>query len=496
MGSRACELAVTLVATIDAGGSGVKLGVVSLDSWRTLASVRREYASVAREPGLFEWDPAEWWSVIEGALADAVEAAGEPPERYAGLICTGMRIPFVLVDDRCEPLAPGVLVPDVRGRVYLDAARDAIGAEALYATTGHWSAPHFGLPKLLWFVRERTALWARTRWVLQFCDWLLERLCGVVASEHSSASMSQMLDVSSREWAGGLLDAAGIGAERMPPLRAAGSMAGDLRPDVARRVGLLPGTPVHVGGGDTHVASLAASGLEGGSVTIVAGTTTPLMIATREPWLDPEVTPLVSAHVRPGRWAAETNVSTSGAMLRWLRDVTGQDYATLEERAGASPLGARGALVCAANPEWGASDWADVPPISLVGVGPAHGVGDLARAVLESSAHAVACNLARLGSLAQAPLGDVTLTGGGGRSVFAAQLLADVLGRRIVVPQLEDPAALGGALLVAGLDRPSVEPPVRVHEPDAERHAAYVPHTRRYAEVFARLRGAALGPAV
>ena len=133
----------------------------------------------------------------------------------------------------------------------------------------------------------------------------------------------------------------------MPQLRAAGALAGGLRADVARRVGLLEGTPVHVGGGDTHVACLAASGLDGGGITIVSGTTTPLMKATATPGLDAAVMPLVSAHLRPDRWASETNVSTSGAMLRWLREFTGRDYAGLEALAADAPLGARGALVIA-----------------------------------------------------------------------------------------------------------------------------------------------------
>ena len=59
---------MTLVATIDAGGSGVKVGVACLETWRTLASVRREYAPVSREPGLLEWEPAAWWAVIEAAV--------------------------------------------------------------------------------------------------------------------------------------------------------------------------------------------------------------------------------------------------------------------------------------------------------------------------------------------------------------------------------------------------------------------------------------------
>ena len=44
---------MTLAATIDAGGSGVKLGVVCLETWRVLATVRREYTPLVRAPGLY-----------------------------------------------------------------------------------------------------------------------------------------------------------------------------------------------------------------------------------------------------------------------------------------------------------------------------------------------------------------------------------------------------------------------------------------------------------
>jgi xylulokinase len=487
---------VTLVATIDAGGSGVKVGVVSIATWQTVALVRRDYAPSAPAPGLLEWDPAAWWGVIEAALAEAVAVAGEPPSHYSALTCTGMRIPFVLVDERCEPLAPGVLVPDARGAAYVEEASEVIGPDALYATTGHWPAPHFGLPKLLWYVRERAALWRRTRWVLQFCDWLLERLCGVVASEPSSASMSQMLDVGGRHWSEDLLAAAGIDAARMPSLCEAGSVADGLRAGVAARVGLPAGLPVHVGGGDTHTACLGAVGLDARAIVVVAGTTTPIVLATRAPLLDAATTPLVSAHLRPGRWAAETNVGTSGAMLRWLRDLSGRSYRELDALAATAEPGAGGALVCAANPEWGPKDWARVPPIAMVNADPALGVADIARAVLECSAHAIACNLARLSAADGGASRDVILTGGGGRSPFAAQLLADVLGRRIVVPELEHAASLGGALLVAGMDRPPQEPQQRHYEPHARRHEFYVLHTQRYAETFARLRVADLKAAV
>jgi len=486
---------VTLAATIDAGGSGVKVGVVCTDTWRLLADVRRDYAPVSREPGLLEWDPVSWWRAIVSALGDAVAAAGEPASRYRGLTCTGMRIPFVLVDERHDPVAPGVLVPDRRGAVHAGSLRSSIGSDELYTTTGHWSSPFFGLPKLVWYVREQPALWKRTRWVLQLHDWLLERLCGVIASEPSSASMAQLLDVSTRRWSGEVLEAAGVDPERMPPLIDAGAVAGGLASNVAASVGLTAGMPVHVGGGDTHVSALGGGAVEEGVTAVVAGSTTPMHLATAEPRLDLSVRPLVSAHLRPGVFAAETNVSTSGSMLRWLRDTTTLDYPALEAAADESPLGARGVVVAASNPEWGEGPWAQVPPISIVGVTPTHTVGDLARATFESMTFAIACDLERIDALAPTSGLPLVLVGGGSHGTLAAQMLADVSGRSVLVPDHANATAMGGAELVAGCG-PSGDatPEPRRFEPDETRHAAYQPHVRRYADTFARLRTAFAGP--
>jgi sugar (pentulose or hexulose) kinase len=484
---------VTLAATIDAGGSGVKIGVVCTTTWRVLANVHHEYAPVSRAPGLLEWDPGAWWRAIAAALGEAVSVAGEPASRYRGLVCTGMRIPFVLVDEQLEPVAPGVLVPDRRGAVYAASLRDAIGSDLLYTTTGHWSALHFGLPKLVWYLRERPDVWSRTRFVLQLHDWLLARLCGTIASEPSSASMSQLMDVSTRSWSRTVLDAAGIDAERLPPLLDAGAVAGGLDEQLARTVGLDAGTPVHVGGGDTHVAALGAGGVEQGTTAVIAGTTTPIHLTLDAPRLDLTIRPLVSAHLRPGVFAAETNVSTSGSMLHWLRGIAGTDYAELDAAAARSPIGARGAQVVASNPEWGERPWSQVPPISLVGVGPTHDLGDLARATYESMTYAIACDLARIEKLAPEPDRPVLFAGGGSRSPLAAQMLADVSGRAVEVPELANATALGGARLVAGAaPPPEAAPPRRRYEPDDAMHQAYRPFLERYCDTFARLRAAFL----
>jgi autoinducer 2 (AI-2) kinase len=480
-----------LVLTVDGGGSSVKASVYSVEAREPLAVAAREVAAEYSGEGLAEFDTEVWWGQIVAAIRGAVDAAGRPSSAYLGVTCTGMRIPFVLLGDRGEALAPCVLNLDRRGKAHLGQVRDALGPDELYRLTGHWPNAKLGLPKLLWYVHERPELWRCVRRVLQFHDWLVYRLSGALASEPSSAAMSQLLDVERRAWALDLLEAVGLDPGLFPELRDAGTEVGALLPEVARETGLAAGTPVHVGAGDTHVAALAAGGTAPGTVAVVGGSTTPVMYASAAPRAFEHVGgPLVSPHALPGLWAFETNAGATGVLYTWLRDLVGgpdaDGYAALDELAAAAPIGAHGLLVAGANPFWGEDAWERVPPTTLLGIAPSHRLGDLARAVLESIAQAVRSNLEALEWALGAPASSIVFAGGASRSMLACGLLADVLGRSIAVPAVQEPAAVGGAILVAG-EAARGDPAVVTYEPDLERTRAYAEHAVRYREAYARL---------
>jgi sugar (pentulose or hexulose) kinase len=480
-----------LILTVDGGGSSVKAAVYSVSARAPVAVEVEEVSADYGSEGFGEFDAERYWGAVLAAMRAAVEAAALPPSAYLGLTCTGMRIPFVLLDADGAALAPIVLNVDRRGGRYLDLVRDALGLERLYRLTGHWPNAKLGLPKLLWFVHERPELWRRVRHVLQFHDWLVYRLSGAVVSEPSSAAMSQLLDVERRRWADELLSALGLDPALFPELRDGGTEAGGLLPEVARAVGLAAGTPVHVGGGDTHVSALGAGAAVPGAAAIVGGSTTPLLYAAAEPRaFAAEAGPLVSPHVRPGLWAFETNAGATGILYTWLRDLAcganARGYAALDEQAAAAPIGAGGLLVAGANPFWGEDGWERVPPTTFLGLTPAHSLGDLARAVLESIAYAVRSNLEALESALGRPVETVVFTGGTSRSPFACQLLADVLDRVVQVPDVREPAAVGGAVLVAGEDARGA-PELVAFAPDAERHSAYARHGARFLDAYARL---------
>ena len=482
-----------LVLTVDAGGSSVKASVFSATEATLVSRVRQEYRPSFGRPGYVEFDPPAWWAVIAAACQEAVKRAGVAPTQYAGLICTGMRAPFVLVDQQGEHVAPGVLVADRRGAPYLGQIEHTVGHRELYERTGHWVSSRFGLPKLLWFVHEAPRVLARARYLLQFHDWLVLRLSGVAVSEPSSASMSQMLDVPRRAWAGELLASLGVRESLMPPLVNAGDKVGGLRPDIAAELGLLPGTPVHAGGGDTHIGALGIGAAEVGTVAVVAGSTTAIQLTedvVRSD--DSEGAPLVSAHLQPGRFASETNAGETGVMYRWLRETAASEAGSedLEALAAQVPAGSGGVMLTAARPRWGEMAWSRLAPVTLFGVRPDHSVGHLARAAIESATFATAAAIDTLLMPGEdSSAARVCALGGATQSSLWSQILADVLDHEVEVAQTPDPAAHAGARLVCPDADALTGTPVamRTYAPDPERHAVYAPLAARYADVFAQL---------
>ena len=91
-----------------------------------------------------------------------------------------------------------------------------------------------------------------------------------------------------------------------------------MRPEVASAIGIAAGTPVLAGGGDTHMSCIGIGHAEPGDITVVAGSTTPVMLASADPPLDAVEQPVVSPHVFPGTWAAETNAGATGIRFTWL----------------------------------------------------------------------------------------------------------------------------------------------------------------------------------
>lgn len=431
------------VLGIDVGGSAVKVWDAGPTGIRTRSA---ELPVLRPGPHRVEFDPGEWWRIISSQVREHV--AGHPTGRYAGLVVSSMRQAFVLLGTDGE-LGNGILNSDRRGAGALERLR---AVPELYEVTGHWPAPELTLAKLLHIAEREPSRWAATRRMLFVHDWLVWRLTGEQVTEVSYACAGQLADVARRGWAGDLLTGLQLDPARLGHLVEPGTVVGGVR---AAEPGVPLGLPVHAGCGDTQLAAAGAGGLGDGVVTVVAGSSTPVQVATSKPVQDAERRPWVSTHAHPDLWAAETNAGYPGTMAGWLRRLTGP-----VNRSGRP--GAAGLTAVTATPHWTQRHWAVKAPMSILGLGPATAPEDLAQALDEAHAYAVRANVSDLQDALGREATEIVVAGGGAENL--APLLADVLGRPVRVSPGADGAATAGRALVLG-ERPPV-PDNRIVSPD------------------------------
>ena len=439
---------MSLVAGLDLGGSSVKAWVCDASAPdRLLASVTVPAPVLRPAPHRVEFAPAEWEAICRTALTDAVRRTDRPGGDYAGVTVGSLRQGFVLLDGAGEPLGTGVLNSDRRGERYAGVL------DGQHRLTGHWPAPELTLPKLLAVQHDEPARWAATARVLFVHDWLLWRMTGEQVTEVSYACAGAMADVAGRRWATDLLEQCGVGSERLAPLVEAGHLVGRL----GEGWGLPVALPVVSGCGDTQLAAMGVGGLGDGVVTVVAGSSTPVQVATAAVVDDPLGRPWVSTHAAFDRWAAEGNAGYPGTVQGW--------WAGLVPRGSAEPVtGPSHVTAVTAAPYWSQQTWERKPPTSLLGLRPETTAGDVADALEQAHAYAVRGNIDDLERALRRPASAVVVTGGAAADGRLPALLARVLGRDVHWAESGGAAQAGTVLVGRALGASPATPalPTRV----------------------------------
>jgi len=433
---------VSYALLLDVGGSAVKATAYG-PSGHAAAGV--DYPVAHPTPDRAEVDPDALWAAVLRAGRDAVAAAG--PGCLGVCVCT-LRQGFALLG------ADGTEVGPLRPNTDRSGAAHMSVHIGRYGLTGHWPAPELTLPKLLALRSE----WGSVRTLLFWHDWVAHRLGAEPVSGVDYVCGGGMADVAARDWARDWLASLGVPASWLPPVVEAGARIGALAAEPAAALGLAAGTPLHAGPGDTQLAAAGCGGLAAGTVTVAAGSSTPVQLAADHPaTADPQCHPWVSTHARPDLWAVEGNAGYPGTMRAAALRLLGTPPPDAEVDAVAP--GAAGVLALVAVPHWSERVWARRAPHALVGWQPGTTPAELVAAVEEAHGYAVRGNVEDLERVVGAAL-DVLVAGP--RRV--AQRVADVLGRPVRTAVAQHAAGAAAWWLVTGDPLPDPGPelaPVR-----------------------------------
>ncbi len=431
------------VLGIDLGTSSVKVVALGADG-RPLAEATAGYDVTAPDAGQAESDPDAWWSATVAAVHECLSQAGPAP---AAIGLSGQMHGVVLTGELGQALRPAILWPDSRAVAEVAAYRRLPAGQLRQLMNP--LAPGMAGPMLLWLATHEPGHYRSAAWALQPKDWLRMQLTGIAASDPSDASATLLYDVPADRWHIELVEALGLEKALLPPLLRSAAQAGVLTRAAADALGLVAGTPVVTGAGDT-AAGILGTGLTPGQVQMSIGSGIQIVtlrdaaIAADEP-----VTHLYRTAEDHG-WYALAAILSGGIALDWVRRLLGADWPELY--ASATRPGRLEDPVFLPHLAGERTPYLD-PDLrgAWVGLGLGHDRTTLLRSALEGVAFAAAEALEALDSPGNGVTATRRLSGRGSTAAAWRQLLANVLGRPVVASASTNASGNGAALLAARL---------------------------------------------
>jgi rhamnulokinase len=421
---------VRRVLAVDLGASALRVAAVDLAGLPPEVRVAHRYphAPVRAPDGTLRWD---WERLVAEAVRGLELALADGPVESIGVDTWG--VDYGLLDGAGGLVAPPFSYRDQRTSTWQRTAA-RLGEERLYTTTGIQLMPINTVFQLA--VHDRAEL-GRAATLLMLPELLVHALTGAVTGERTSAGTTALVDVTTGDWSGELVDAVSVDRGLLPPIMPAGTAVGEWR-----------GIAVHlVGGHDTASAVAALPEADATGAAFVSSGTWMLVGAERP-------LPDVSDAARAANFSNEPGVLGG---VRFLKNVMGLWMVQQCLAAwGDPPLEPLLAAAERAGGRWPVVDATDerflAPDHMPAEVRRAAGLPDdvdravIIRCVLASLAAATARVVDELESFLDCPVRRIHVMGGGARNTLLNRLIAEAAGRPVTVGATEA-TALGNALV-------------------------------------------------
>ncbi|WP_109393734.1 xylulokinase [Proteus terrae] len=461
---------------LDLGTSSVK-AIIMNEQGDVIASHSVSLAISRPHPQWSEQDPLQWWQATEEVILQL--GRSYPMDQIEAIGLSGQMHGAVLLDAQQAVLRPAILWND--GRSFKQCQALETQYPQFKKITGNLVMPGFTAPKLQWVAENEPEIFQRIAHVLLPKDFLRWKMSGNFASDMSDSAGTLWLDMQKRDWSDELLNATGLTRRQMPTLFEGNQITGYLLADVAKKWHMKQ-VPIIAGGGDNAAGAIGVGVYQPGQAMLSLGTSGVYFVVSEKFLQNSDNAVHSFCHALPNTWHLMSVMLSAASCLDWVCQLTGIESvgAMFEEVEHATfadnPLlflpYLSGERTPYNNPNAKGVFW---------GLTHEHQRADLCQAVLEGVSFALRQGIEvaeNAGQLAN----NITLIGGGARSEYWRQLLADITGKNLDYRQGGDVGpALGAARLAqlavnpahsshVILSQPKLE---KRHTPDLEKHKIY-----------------------
>lgn len=488
---------------IDLGTTGTKTALFDAEG-QLVADAYEETPLHHPKPGWVEQEPDDLYGGALRTIRRCLEQSQVPPGEVAALAFSGQMAGVCTVDEDWQTPTRYDSWLDNRCAPYMHKMRGH-QRRILELTGGYPSYTHG--PKILWWMHEEPQAFERISKFLMPAAYVAGRMAGLRGDDafidHTYLHFTCLSDTEGLRWSDELCELFGVPQAKLPRIVAPWEVVGRVNREAARESGLLEGTPIAAGAGDTVAGMLGGGMVEPGMALNIAGTAAVFAVGLDGFKPDTATGTLFTArHVSEDLWCAYAYINGGGLNLQWFRDQwahvdgEGDPYETLNAKAAEVPPGSEGLLflphlggrVCPNEPNWRGL-WS--------GFSWSHKEPHFYRSLLEGVAYEYAHYLRiERESFPDTDFREARVIAGGASSALWNQIKADVLGIRYAQLQQQECTVLGAAIVAgkaAGVfddvnDAARRFNRVTSHtEPNPERHRFYAPYVDAYVNLLEQM---------
>ena len=454
---------------IDVGTTGTKAILFRQDGVQ-IGQAYRAYPMYTPQPGCCEQDPADWWDSVCGV----VKAVTDDPSIRSRIVAMALSTQggtMVGIDENGRTVRPAMVWNDRRCARERKQLREDLPEVDVYRVCG-WH-PSDAMPALQcrWLRKHEPENFKRIHRFLSVPDYLSWRMTGNAVIDISNAGICSFADIRSGRYHPQLTAYAGLRPEQLASIVLSGVPIGTLTDRACEAMNLPKGVMLISGAHDQYAVAMGAGACSEGDILIGSGTCWVVTSLSGGASFDTGLSQSVSAV--PGLWGSLRSLPSGGVCLEWLRKIIGDlSYEEINREVSRRQAATEGLYFFPFDAKTGKGGFS--------GLELRHDKFHLARAIMEGVAFQAVWMMESFRSKPSAE--GLKLAGGAARSEFWCQLMADIAGVPVRIPEVVDLACVGAAILAGtgsgiysdvrqGYQRLAVKE--RVIKPDPERSQLY-----------------------
>lgn len=468
---------------IDCGGTFIKAGIYD-DKAQEIGCYRQNLTIISQQAGWAERDPSQLWQSCVKVIKGVLDLTQISAKTIQGIGISAQGKGVFLLDKQYQFLGNGILSSDQRALAIVKQWQQQNIPQQLYPKTRQTLWTGHPVSILRWLKENQPERYQNIGAVLMSHDYLRFCLTGEVAAEETNISESNLYNMQTGQYDAELAKLLKIPEimTALPPIVKSSQVAGYITQQVAQQTGLIAGIPV-VGGLFDVVSTALCAGLENEqTLNVVLGTWSVVSGITQQ--IDPQQTiPFVyGKYAIADHFIVHEASPTSAANLEWVcQQLKIKDYQQINQLVASLPKAESAVFFV---PFLYGSNAGLGMQAGFYGLQSLHSQAHLLQAVYEGVIFSLMFHLERM--LQRFPnVNRLRVTGGPAKSLVWLQMLADLSGLKIEVPQIDETGCLGAAMIARqGIDgQPlnfSHNNQILQVTPDLSAYAAYQQKYKKY----------------